>query len=356
MPNGWQGLWNRIKGTAAEKRASVAIDRTRVDVGATLGDRFEPDRHYFAVRLNEMFLAREREWAAKYDPLVTVESEFIYGAEEVKLPTAIGPSLLEKDGGAAPVGRMTFRDTRVAGLHPFRGGRLSLTIILYKVQRTNHAKDLLDLVGLGAKALDFSSALGPYLKIAGTLLGGIESMLRLDGTQPVMGQRIERDTDAGTGIVPGFHALIDLPAGDVNPDRFWVRDGQLHEGDSLLGAKPFSRADFLLYSIVRDDRRSDLRLLPCTTDWARVRRESQTSIADAWTNAKVNLASLIQTVRESPDLTPSQAEELVTGWKTEAQKLHKDAQAFAQLGPGDDVEMRRRAATVRDEALAVLAL
>jgi len=357
MATGWQQLWDRIKGTPAERRACVAIARDHCDDGAALGRRFAPDAHYFAVRLNEMYLAREREWATRYDPLVTVVSEFIYGSEEVKLPTAVGPSLLQQDGGAAtPAGRMSLRNTRVAGLHPFRGGRLALTVILFKVERTNHARDLLDLVGLGAKALDFSSALAPYLKIAGTLLGGVESMLKLNGTQAVLGQRIERDTDAAAGIEPGYHALIDLPADDVKSERLWVKEGQLHEGASMERATPFERGDFVLYSVVRDDRRSDLALLPATSGWTRVKREAQTSVPDAWTNAKVNLAGLIQTARESADLTPAQAEELVAGWKTEAVRLHEDAVNFARLGPDDDKAQRRRAAAVRDEALAVLAL
>jgi hypothetical protein len=352
----WKDLWDKIQGEPAQRRTSIAIAADHTDIEGTLSAPFEAGKHYFVVRLNEMFLAREREWASKYDPLVTVVSEFIYNGAEVSVPTAIGPSVLAKGGTATPVGRMAFVDTRVAGIHPYQGGRLTLTIILYKVQRSNHAKDLLDLIGIGAKALDFASALTPYLKIAGTLLSGIESMLRLDGTQPVIGQRIERDQDASGGIRPGYHALIDLPLKGVDETKFWVKRSQLCYGDSLASATPFEAADFMLYSVVRDELRSDLELLPFRADWARVRREAQTSVADAWTNAKINLASLIQVVRESPDLTADQAEKVVAEWKAEAVRLHKDAEQFATLKGAVDLDQRRRDAGRRDEALAVLDL
>lgn len=352
----WKDLFDKIKGEPAERRTSIAIPADRTDIESTLNAPFEAGKHYFVVRLNEMFLAQEREWASKYDPLVTVVSEFIYNGAEVSVPTAIGPSVLAKGGTATPVGRMAFTDTRVAGIHPYQGGRLTLTVILYKVQQSNHAKDLLDLVGIGAKALDFASALTPYLKVAGTLLNGIESMLRLDGTQPVIGQRIERDQDAGGGIQPGYHALIDLPLSGVNEKKFWVKKNQLCFGDTLATALPFEGADFMLYSILRDELRSDLELLPFRADWARVKREAQTSVADAWTNAKINLATLIQVVRESPDLTADQAEKMIAGWKAEAVRLHQDAEQFATLKGAVDLDQRRRDATKRDEALAVLKL
>ena len=353
----WQDLWQKIKGTPAERRAALAIAADHTDVATQLAAPFEPGKHYFVVRLNEMFLAKEREWASKYDPLVTAVSEFIYDGAEVSVPTAIGPALLAKDSGAVPVGRMAFTDTRVAGLHPYQGGRLTLTLILYKIQRTDHAKDLLDLVGLGAKALDFATALNPYLKIAGTLLSGIQSMLRLDGTQPVVGQRIERDANAGNGIRPGYFALIDLPLADVEPERLWVRGNQLCVGDSLATATPFQGADYMLYSILRDDTRSDLELLPLRQGWATVRREAQTALPEAWTNAKIKLAGLIQTARESPDLTPLQAEAIVAGWKAEAVRLHEDAVDLAQLkGVPGDLGARQRDTALRDEAMSVLKL
>ena len=112
-----------------------------------------------AVVVNEMFLTHEREWASKYDPLVTVVSEFIYNNEMESVPVVVGPALL-KEGLAenTPVG-MTYRNTRAAGPHPFRGGRLILTVILSRVQRTDRASDLLNLVQLGGKALDYASAL-----------------------------------------------------------------------------------------------------------------------------------------------------------------------------------------------------
>src|SRR5215207_6779052 len=106
----WQDLWQKIKGSPAERRASIAIPADHTDVAAALAVPLEPGKHYFVVRLNEMLLAREREWTTRYDPLVTVVSEFIYHGREVSVPMAIGPSMLAKEGTPTPAGRMAFTD------------------------------------------------------------------------------------------------------------------------------------------------------------------------------------------------------------------------------------------------------
>ena len=43
-------------------------------------------------------------------------------------------------GQQTPVG-MVFSDTRVAGIHPYRGGRLIVTVILYSVVRNEASSD-----------------------------------------------------------------------------------------------------------------------------------------------------------------------------------------------------------------------
>lgn len=348
-------LWETVKGSPAVTRARVAIPSSRVDVGAKLGTPFARGDHYFSVRVNELYLSKAREWISTIDPMVTTVTEFIYDGQETRVPFVVGPSLIEQFGVQRPAG-MTLANTRVAGLHPFRGGRISLTVILYKVTVTDHARDLMRIIQTGAAALDFGSALGGYLKVADAIITGVESVMHLGGTQPIMGHRVEYDADSPDEVMPGYHVLIDLPEKEVKPERLFVKDGRLHEGDGFDSSRPFERADFVLYSLVQDAKRSDLDLLPFNAQVKRVTREAQTPVREAWENAKVSLASLIQTARESPDLARAQCDALLTEWKAEAVRLHQDAVDLSTLDRTDRSLEQRAAAATRDEALSVLAL
>jgi hypothetical protein len=347
-------IWEKIKASPAVTRARISIPNDHI-IGGQPARALPPNEGYFTVVVNEMFLTHEREWVSKYDPLVTVVSEFIYDSEMKTVPVVVGPALLQEGlAENTPVG-MTYRNTRAAGPHPFRGGRLILTVILSRVQRTDHAKDLLNLVQLGGKALDYASALSPYLKVAEVLTNGVESILGLDGTRPVIGHREEHDADAPGGFVPGYFAMFDLPENDVKANRLWVKGNRLFEGDSADTAKPFTRGDFVLYSVSPAARRSDFDLLPLAPLHRRVMREANTAVAGAWDNAKVSLATLIQDARESPDLSKTHREELIAEWKVEAKKLHTEAEEMATLSRGPvAIPIAADEARTRKEALDVL--
>ena len=135
-----------------------------------------------------------------------------------------------------------------------------------------------------------------------------------------------------------------------------MRRNQLCIGDSLQGARPYSGADFLLYSMLRDERRSDLDLLPFQPAWQQVQDEAQTAIAEAWTNAKIRLAGVIQQARRSPDLTAGHAEEIVAGWKTKAVALHRSAEELSTLSRSAPTKADASERRVRSEAVAVLDL
>ena len=347
-------IWEKTKASPAVTRARIAIPHDHV-VGGQPARAMARDESYFTVVVNEMFLTHEREWTSKYDPLVTVVSEFIYNNEMESVPVVVGPALL-KEGLAenTPVG-MTYRNTRAAGPHPFRGGRLILTVILSRVQRTDRASDLLNLVQLGGKALDYASALSGYLKVAEVLTSGVESILGLDGTRPIIGHREEHDSDAPGGFVPGFYAMFDLGEREVQAERLWVKGNRLFEGDTEDTAKPFTRGDFVLYSVNPAARRSDFDLLPLAPLHRRVMREAQTAVVGAWDNAKVSLATLIQDARESPDLSKTHREELIAEWKVEAKRMHTEAEEMANLSRAPvAIAVPADAARTRREALEVL--
>lgn len=318
----WKSIWTTIQHGATQLPSPVAILPDHVAQQGQAGAAFKRDAHYFQVRLNEMYLANSREWFVKYNPMVFVVSEFIYDKKQETVPFLVGPMLLENGGQKLPDG-MVFYDTRVAGIHPYRGGRLTLSIVLYRTQNENFARNFLKLVEGAASALDFSTALGAYTKVAGVVLDGFESLLGLDKTVPIVGFR--KEFDSTDGFAPGFIALIDAP--DINPQELWVRERRLFHGETAGSAQPFRSADFVLYSIVQpaDNRRDDISTLPFYPLWERVEREANTAKDDHWTSAKANMASLVESMVLSPDLTPAHADELADSCTARMQTLHQRA-------------------------------
>src|SRR3954454_15898871 len=128
----WKNLWKAIKASPRQLPSTVAIPADHVTAQGTNREKFEADKHYFQVRVNEMFLTEQRKWLTDIDPMVFVVSEFTYDKATQTVPFLVGPMLLEKFSAKVPKG-MIFNDTRVAGLHPYRGGRLSLTVVLGQV-------------------------------------------------------------------------------------------------------------------------------------------------------------------------------------------------------------------------------
>ncbi|MDJ0704349.1 MAG: hypothetical protein QNJ46_13780 [Leptolyngbyaceae cyanobacterium MO_188.B28] len=323
-------FWSLVQQAPAQPPTCISIPHQQVNFSNVLGSTFQGDKHYFQVRVNEMFLASEREWFSQYDPLVFVISEFIYDNKIQVVPFIVGPALLENKGQQAPVG-MIFSNTRVAGLHPYKGGRLTLSVILGRVQRGNYARELLKLVESTSSALDFSTALTSYTKIAGVLLDGLESLFGLGGTQTIVGLRKEFDPAAGDKFEPGYFVLIDQPQGTIDTRQLWVRDHQLVYGNSLPTAQPFRQADYVLYSIIQTSERSDEVSLPFYPLYKQVKDAATKPDPESWKRAKANMLTLYQNLVNSPDLIPSQVRTLVNRYVQEMRELHATAVGLGSL-------------------------
>ena len=72
---------------------------------------------------------------------------------------------------------MVFENTPVSGLHPYQGGSLSLTFVLYRVRRQNNADRLLRVLEGLSSAVDPSHTLSMYIRIANAVMDGIEVLL-----------------------------------------------------------------------------------------------------------------------------------------------------------------------------------
>ncbi|MBL9172122.1 MAG: hypothetical protein JNL10_01185 [Verrucomicrobiales bacterium] len=327
----WDRLWQRIKSSGRELPSSYRIPPSQTDLPAELRGPFVPGEHYFEVRVNELFLTASRKWLAELDPLVVVVAEFTYDREERTLPFLVGPALVKKLGAQAPQG-MLLQNTRVAGLHPYRGGRLGLTVVLCESRVKDHGRELLELIEGTAAAFGAAAALGAYLKVARVILDGVDSFLGFGETVPLAGLRTEFDSDQSHPLTPGYFVLINRP--DVDPATLWVREGQLLQGTSAATARPYRGADFVLYSVMRpaDNERDDLTTLPFYPLWERVQAEAAHPSEEHFKSAKVNLAALYQAMVASPDLNPTQADTLIDRYAARMKAIHERAVGLSTLG------------------------
>src|SRR6187549_417101 len=134
---GSESFWNKIIKSKTVLPTRIAIKPANVDIGDQFKTVFEQDKHYFSIRVNEMFLSNKRSWFYEYDPIVFVLTEFIYGTKEVSYPFVVGKSMMDAKKMQVPQG-MIFSDTRVAGLHPYAGGTLTLSIVLGQMKTNDY--------------------------------------------------------------------------------------------------------------------------------------------------------------------------------------------------------------------------
>ncbi len=329
-------LWGHLSQGRTSRPIHVSITSDRVDAKDQIGGTLTKDQSYFQVKVNQLYLATEREWFSRYDPMVLVVSEFIYDKDTKEVPFVVGPSMLEKYKDKIPQG-MVFENTRVAGLHPFRGGRLNLTVVLCRVKVGDYARDVLNLVDQAAHALDFSSVLTGYLKVSDLILGGIGTLFKMKDLEPQAGHRNEFDADGKQGKAPqpGYFALVDQPEGELNPELFWVRDSGLCYGPSLENAEPFRGADFLLYSIEPASSRSDERLLSFYPLWSQVIEAAAKPGDEDWKRAKASMLALYQAMALSSDLNWEQANALSDRFVTDMKTAHEKAAKLGSLSGRD---------------------
>lgn len=320
-----QGWWDHAKSAKARTRAHFSIDRGHADDGATLGVPFEAKQHYFQVIVHEMFLAREREWFVNYDPMVVAAASYIYDTNVETVPFIAGPSLLKDFGHEASEG-MIFRDTPLSGLNPYQGGAFTLTLVLYKVQRKNNADSLLRVVEGISKSLDPSNTLPAYLKMAGTIVDGVEAILGLKETVPVLGYRVTINPQINQTIAPDYWALIDEDSGaeSIDPKRFRVRKSRLYRVNGK-GEEEYRDRDFVLFRIAQGVKRTDERTLPFFPLWTTAKDLAARGDDEFWKEAKSHFNTLKRNLLSSPDLTPADSRRFRTEYLEELKKVRTES-------------------------------
>lgn len=344
----WSFVTNSIVTSGREQPSTVTIPLDNTDRKEQMHQPFEPGKDYFQVRINQLFLKEERKWFTQIDPMVTVVSEFQYKRKQSIVPYVVGPT--EQSCQKFPHG-MIFSNAKVAGLHPYRGDAVTLSVVLCQVPVGSPAKALLSVIDQASKAFDFATALGTYLTIGNVILDGIEKVLGLDGTLPLIGLKTRFDPQAGDIFRPSYFALIDEQ--DVNPQELGVKDNKL-----MKDGKEYREADFVLYSIVRspDRKRSDIEQLPFYDLWEQAVKEAMSLKDGSWDTAKGNLLALLSAIRLSPDLTWDHADELISMYPTDLKSMYEAQKRASTLGAVKGIIGEEEMDSVRKMAASILSL
>jgi hypothetical protein len=338
-----QRWWDQMSSAKAKTRAHFSIDRRYVDDKQPIGPPFAAKQHYFQVIINEMFLANAREWFVEYDPMVVASASYIYDTKVETVPFVAGPSLLKGFIDQTPAG-MIFRNTPVSGMNPYQGGAFTLTLVLYKVQRENNAEKLLQIVEGISKSLDPSHTLTAYLKVAETLVDGVEAILGLRQTVPLMGYRVTINPQINQELTPDYWVIIDEDSAhkEVQPERFRVRGQRLHAVDPQGKEAEYRDHDFVLFRIAQGDKRTDERTLPFFPLWTAAKDLAARGDDAFWKEAKAHFNTLKRSLLNSADLTVPDSQRLRDDYMKELTKLRIDSVAESNLAPDAEISEAER--------------
>lgn len=292
------------------------------------GAEIAKDEAYFTVQINELYLAGGRNWWVTFDPMVLVIVDFVYGSKKISIPKFIGPNLIDQKIGKVPHG-FVLNDIAVAGPHPFRGGRLGISVILYKVKKQDYATGILKFIEGVSSAVGMPADIGTLEKVGGTILQGAEMLMGLGDSVPVAGHRIEIDGALITGLTSSFSALI--ADKNIDASSLRVKDGRLWV-DAAGGPAKYDGSDYVLYSLLGTKSRGDERTLPFYS----LREQSLNAALSAdeagLKRAKAILLSLYQQMVVSPDLTSEETDALFDTYEKDLMAKYDRGKRIKAMG------------------------
>lgn len=302
----------------------IRIPNMNTDDPEGLAGLFEPQQHYFTVRVNEMFLSEKRNWMREIEPMVFCLTSYIYGEQEIDNPFIVGRNLLESKMQNVPEG-MVFNDTRVAGIHPFSGGRLVVSIALCQSVTRDYLADSLGFIEKisGVFSENITTLMGNYLKIANVVIEGIDKLLDSKAVKPLFGFRQEFDRDANDHFSPGYFVMIDKSNANWDANNFFIKQNRLYYGNNVNTAKAFREDEYVLFSVTKSEERSDINLLPVYQSYKKILEELKVKEVSQDHKDKIKdmLRVLNIEMQSSPDLTAPQAQKLIEKYIDDVGKM-----------------------------------
>jgi hypothetical protein len=288
---------------------------------ASLEGSFETRKHYFSLRVNEMYLKESRKWFSQIEPMVISITEYMYNQQFVSNPFVVGSTLL-KDKMKGEGEGMIFRDTRVAGLHPYAGGRFIINIALFRNETENYLNKTMKFLESVTSVFNDNIAgmLKSFSKVSDVIVNGIEELVNTDKTKPLFGIRKEFDPDAGEAFEPGYYVMIDKSNNNWNAADFSVdKNNRL-----LYNNQPFREDEYILFSITKTTERNDYMALPVYKQYDEIRAYAQ-GIAEVSESEKMKIKEMLRVLSfemyRSSDLITADAERLINQFFEELKKM-----------------------------------
>jgi len=315
----------KISSNPTELPDIISIPVANTDMQEEVSGLFEPRQHYFTVRINEMYLLEEMEWFKRYEPVVMTITEFNYGGKSIEHPFLVGSNMMDEKIEEVAAG-MIFHDTRVAGVHPFTGGKITTSIVLCKSKKDDLLKNTIGFIEkvTGLFSGNISNLINSYIPIATTVLAGVDTLFKKDDLVPVMGYRKEFDAEANDKLHPGYFVLLNKSEYEWDKNNFFVKENRLLYGDSLETAQEFREIEYVMFSITKSSFRNDYDTLPVYKGYQSI-MESMKNIIDISEDKKKEisgrLAALNIDLKMSPDLVEPQAKALMNKWYEEIKEI-----------------------------------
>jgi len=305
----------------------LRFDRTGVACQEVTGQRLLPDAGYFGVSLNEVCLAKGREWWSTYEPLVYCEVTYRFGSERIVVPKVLGASALKLDVNGKsfelPHGFVT-KNIQILPAQPFQGGAVELKFVLYKAKQTDYCKKFLKIIDSLSQNVGFIDSVAVAAKMANVLVDAISSLFDLGDCEPVLGHHIGLNS-ALDGLREQSIALL---SGSAEGGNFTVFQNQLA---SKIDDAPLRR-DYLLYSLWStsspDPGACESKLRSELLATALKPNE------ESWVQTKAMLLTYYQELLKSPNLLPKDADRLFEEARDRVVVLHDHAKKASLMSVG----------------------
>jgi hypothetical protein len=314
--SGGRSLWDHVRGWWVENarhHVYATIPKERTDE-AYDDAPLEPGGSYLRLWLSEMFLTRRVAWGREWFPAVHSEIRLQFGGQDAAFSKIAQPPRDRLGEGV----RLNYRLTE---LIPFNGGVVEIEAALLGLKGADYLGAAIGVLQQFSGLI--SPPLGPAISIAQTLASSTRDLLSATQGNIHLGFHQELISAGAGGAVlrPGYLAVLLAEAGEIIPDRLFVREGRLLYSRGP-GQQPSSLQgyDYMLLRVEgrkeRDDwRLSDIQDPLSVAGQALLEAPPNTVKADAYRT--VALAAAWQ----SPDLAQLDRRRVVQAIKAELAEL-----------------------------------
>ena len=249
-------LWDILTGWIdrdSDKFVYKRIDSNHVDRQLNESP-LEAGRHYVRLRLSEMFLKKAVSGATAWYPAVHSLVRFDFGNQkQVEIPNIADSTRVGLQ--QTNHGDVIARNFALTPAMPFSGGLVSVSAALMAIKGQNYLNNFIGVLSNFANLLAVPQ-LSAALSIAKPLAAGIQELFGAGQGDLHLGLY---ETFGSGELKAGYVVAIRATEADVDPNRLWVVEDALREGDELGAGQhvPFTRFDYMLFRVEIFEERDD---------------------------------------------------------------------------------------------------